>query len=310
MPTQLLTEAAARACGPVSAPAVRQTLASLRDMPPTGAAGLDALLRDPGSAVLAVDFDGTLADIVADPRDARLRPDAARALTALADRLRRIVIVTGRPVRDLVGPGGLLEHGIRERVSILGMYGDERWDPATGRLHAPDPTPELVRLKAVLPLFVRELTCDAGVRVEDKGAAVAVHMRRAADPHAAFALLHDPLLKLAAEHGVRAEPGRFVVELRPEGGDKGTALHGFLTEHRARAVLYAGDDRGDVPAYDTVEQRRRAGLPGTLVYSAPRGRDERVGELERRADAAVPGPAGVAALLALLAGAVGSGARG
>ncbi|HXJ25408.1 MAG TPA: trehalose-phosphatase, partial [Streptosporangiaceae bacterium] len=49
-----------------------------------GQAGLDALLADPRHALVAADFDGTLAPIVARPQDARPYPGALPALTALA----------------------------------------------------------------------------------------------------------------------------------------------------------------------------------------------------------------------------------
>jgi trehalose 6-phosphate phosphatase len=43
---------------------------------PAGQAGLDALLADPSHALVATDFDGTLAPIVARPQDARPHPGA------------------------------------------------------------------------------------------------------------------------------------------------------------------------------------------------------------------------------------------
>ncbi len=46
-----------------------------------GQAGLDAILADPARALIATDFDGTLAPIVADPADAAAAPGAAAALT-------------------------------------------------------------------------------------------------------------------------------------------------------------------------------------------------------------------------------------
>lgn len=285
---------------------VQQTLAALRAMAPPGAAGLAALLKDPGSGMLALDFDGTLADIVPDPEKVRLRADAARSLSALSDRIGHVVIVTGRPVRALAGPKGFLGPHLARRIHVLGLYGAERWDPATGRAQVPGPSLALAKARAELPGLLAPLAADADVWIEEKGGAVAVHTRRAAAPQGVFARIEGPLARLAERHGLRAEPGRFVVELRPENGDKGTALRTFLRKRDVSgAVLYAGDDRGDIPAFDTLRARRRA-APATLLYSKPAGPGETVTQLARRADAQVPGPAGVASVLALLARAVHS----
>ena len=45
---------------------------------PEGRAGLAALLGDPARALVALDFDGTLSPIVADPAAARAHPGAGR----------------------------------------------------------------------------------------------------------------------------------------------------------------------------------------------------------------------------------------
>jgi trehalose 6-phosphate phosphatase len=62
-------------------------------------------------------------------------------------------------------------------------------------------------------------------------------------------------------------------------------------------VLFAGDDLGDLPAYDAVDALRRGGVPGVLVCSAS---DEGPVALRERADLVVDGPPGVVALLTTL----------
>ena len=62
-----------------------------------GQAGLDALLADPRQALVAADFDGTLAPIVDRPGDARAHPGAVAALTALAGAVGTLAVITGRP---------------------------------------------------------------------------------------------------------------------------------------------------------------------------------------------------------------------
>jgi trehalose 6-phosphate phosphatase len=46
---------------------------------------VEALLADPGSALVALDFDGTLAPIVERPQDSRLSPGGLEVLQSLAE---------------------------------------------------------------------------------------------------------------------------------------------------------------------------------------------------------------------------------
>ncbi|WP_077797980.1 trehalose-phosphatase [Streptomyces sp. JHA26] len=262
-----------------------------------GREGLDALLARPGRAVIALDFDGTLAPIVPDPDRARAHPDAVPALAALAPKVASVAVITGRPAEVAVHHGGFADVPGLDHLVVLGHYGAERWDAATGTVTAPPPHPGVAAVRAELPGLLDATGAGQGTWIEEKGRAVAVHTRRAADPQAAFEALRAPLADLAARHGLVVEPGRMVLELRPPGMDKGVALREYARETGAGSVLFAGDDLGDLPAFAAVTALRAEGTPGLLVCS---GSDE-VTELRRRADLEVDGPAGVVALLGALA---------
>ncbi|MGX2995475.1 trehalose-phosphatase [Streptomyces sp. JNUCC 64] len=264
---------------------------------PEGRAALAALLSDPARAVVALDFDGTLAPIVDDPERARAHPGALPALGALAPALRGTAVITGRPAAVAVRAGGLDGAPGLDRLVVLGHYGAERWDAATGEVTAPPPHPGVAAVRAELPGVLRAAGDWPGTWTEDKGRAVAVHTRRAEDPTGAFEALRAPLAALAARHGLIVEPGRMVLELRPPGVDKGAALTRYVRETGARTVLYAGDDLGDLPAFAAVTALRAEGVAGLLVCSG----SAEVTELAERADLVVDGPAGVVALLAALA---------
>lgn len=271
-------------------------------MPVTAAGreGLEALLRAPRRSVVALDFDGTLADIVPDPDQARAHPGAVTALSALAPEVASVAVVTGRPAGVAVRYGGFAGVAGLEHLVVLGHYGAERWDAVTGIVHAPAEHPGVAAVRAELPGFLESIGAWRGTWIEEKGRALAVHTRRAEDPVAAFEALREPLAELAARHGLMVEPGRAVLELRPPGMDKGVALTEFLAERDAEAVLYAGDDLGDLAAYSAVEKRRAEGLPGLLVCSG----SAEVPELASRADLVVDGPTEVVGLLAALAAAL------
>ncbi|MFG2513147.1 trehalose-phosphatase [Streptomyces sp. NPDC048584] len=261
-----------------------------------GRDGLDALLSRPDKALIGLDFDGTLAPIVADPERARAHPDAVPALAALAPKVASVAVVTGRPADVAVRHGGFAGVPGLEHLVVLGHYGAERWDAVTDTVTAPAPHPGVAAVRAEL---LDRAGAWRGTWVEEKGGrAVAVHTRRATDPQAAFDALRPPLTELAARHGLIVEPGRMVLELRPPGMDKGVALLDHARSIGAGSVLYAGDDLGDLPAYGAVERLRASGVPGLLVCS---GSDE-VTELRERSDLVVDGPAGVVGLLRALAG--------
>jgi trehalose 6-phosphate phosphatase len=264
---------------------------------PAGRDGLDAILARPARAVIALDFDGTLAPIVPDPDQARAHPDAVPALAALAPKVASVAVVTGRPAGVAVRYGGFAGVPGLQHLVVLGHYGAERWDAVSGTVSAPAPHPGVAAVRAELPGFLDRIGAWQGTWIEEKGRAVAVHTRRAADPQAAFEALREPLTDLATRHGLIVEPGRMVLELRPPGMDKGVALLEYVREIGAESVLYAGDDLGDLPAFAAVDKLRSDGIPGLLVCSG----SSEVAELADRADLVVDGPPGVVRLLSVLA---------
>jgi trehalose 6-phosphate phosphatase len=261
-----------------------------------GQAGLAALLADPRRALIATDFDGTLAPIVPDPRDARAAPGAVPALARLATKVGTLAVITGRPAADAVAYGGL---DAVPGLIVLGHYGWQRWQD--GQLTVPDAPPGVKAAREALPGVLRRAGAPDGTWIEDKVHAVAVHTRRTADPEAALQALRGPLTELADRLGLAAEPGRMVIELRPPGVDKGTALTGLARERDADPVLFCGDDLGDLPAFAAVRALRAEGIQGCAVASA----SAESPQVAAAADLVVDGPEGVVALLRALADQLG-----
>jgi trehalose 6-phosphate phosphatase len=260
-----------------------------------GRAGLAALLADPARALIALDFDGTLAPIVADPTQARATAAAVAALHQLAGLAGTVAIVTGRPAADAAAFAGVAEV---PGVIVLGHYGLQRWE--RGRISTPAPPPGLAVARADLPGVLAAAGADPGTWIEDKGEALAVHTRRAAQPQPELDRLRSPLAELADRTGLAVEPGRLVIELRPPGADKGQAVRDLAAERQPAAVLFCGDDLGDRPAFQAVRDLRADGTPGVLVAS---GSVETPPAITAEADLVVDGPDGVSNLLAGIAGA-------
>ncbi|MGI8536131.1 MAG: trehalose-phosphatase [Mycobacteriales bacterium] len=253
-------------------------------MTPAGAAGFAALRADPRRAVVALDYDGTLAPIVDRPAEAVLAAGALEVLQALTPRVGTLALITGRPADVVVELGGLTD---LSGVVVLGQYGAQRW--SGGSLTSAAPLPVIAEARTALP----PLLAGEGAELEDKGLALVVHTRTCADPDGALARLDPAMREVAARLGLEVHSGRFVLEVRPPSFDKRSALLS-LCEPAPSAVLFAGDDLGDLPAYDAVDELRTTGVPGVLVCS---GSAEGPAALRERADLVVDGPPGIVSIL-------------
>ncbi len=262
----------------------------------------DELVTSAERAVVGLDFDGTLAPIVEDPKDAHIHPDAGAALVELAPLIEAVAVVTGRPVRQAVSLGDLDDIGAEIAEAggeflVLGHYGNERWSARDRRVISPRPPKGLATLMSELPDLLRRNGLQEA-HIESKGGlAVAVHTRRMDDPDAAQERLTPILEKAARSHGLVTEPGRMVVEVRASGMDKGNAVRHLQKQTHADAMVFVGDDLGDLEAFDAVADLRRRGMVGFLVCS---GSDEQQALVEK-ADLVVDGPDGVVAFLHQLA---------
>jgi len=200
-----------------------------------GEAALAAVLRL--QPLMAFDFDGTLAPIVARPDNARISIAVATRLKALSARL-PVAIVTGRAVAD-----------VRERLGfepqfIIGNHGAEGTaSPATAGVRAD----VLDRLRDTLTAHADVLQA-AGVAVEDKGLSLALHYRLSRDRERAQALITDLLQPEPA--GLRIFAGKMVVNAVPaDAPDKAQAVHALVAQLGAAAAFFAGDDVNDEPVF-------------------------------------------------------------
>lgn len=202
---------------------------------PEGEAALAAVLRL--QPLMAFDFDGTLAPIVARPDDARISVAVATRLKALSARL-PVAIVTGRTVADVRGRLGF------EPQFIVGNHGaeEEACDPTRNPLAEP-----LNGLRALLQTQDDALQAH-GVVVEDKGLSMALHYRLSRDRAAAQRLIADLLASPPA--GLRFFAGKMVVNaVAADAPDKAHAVQALVARTGAAAAFFAGDDVNDEPVF-------------------------------------------------------------
>lgn len=242
--------------------------------------------------LVATDFDGTLAPLVPDPEQSRPVDGAVEALTALAERGAHVAIVTGRGAETVVRLGGFRAV---PGLSVQGLYGLETW--TDGTLESPDTPEAMIALRDRLPAVVYEAGADPQVWIEDKRLSLVVHARRAAHPDDELRALDEPVRALARELGLEVHPAAMALEIRLPGYDKAGALDRLVQRHRPEAVLYFGDDLGDLPAFGEIARLREHGLTaygvGVLTSDADGVADA--------ADVTVPDTAAAARLLQELA---------
>jgi trehalose 6-phosphate phosphatase len=256
-----------------------------------------ALVRASAGVIVGLDFDGTLSPIVDDPASAHIHPDARDVLVELAGQVAAVAVITGRPARQALDLGGLEEVGnaigdAGKELFLFGQYGNERWTSTNRRIVGPRPPAGLSAFERELPRALRRAEA-TDAYVEDKGLAVAVHTRRLPDPDAAFQRLLPLLRDLAARNRLVVEPGRSVIEVRSPGSDKGAVVERLAEELEAGGFLFAGDDLGDLEAFDAVDSLAKRGLPTLLVCAA----STEESALVARSDVVVHGPEGVLDLL-------------
>lgn len=208
----------------------------------------DRLARSAPAVFL--DYDGVLSPIVERPEDAVLDAATRRALVRLADRC-PVAIVSGRDLHD-----------VRSMVGVDGLVyaGSHGWDISGMDVKA-EPRGEeyLPALDAAERELDDRVTDIAGVRVERKRFAIAVHFRQVDD--ADVDRLEQVVRRIAADHPkLRTTGGKRIFELRPDlDWNKGTAVIWLLTQlglDRDDVVpIYVGDDETDEDAFRALEHR-------------------------------------------------------
>jgi trehalose 6-phosphate phosphatase len=201
-------------------------------------------------SALLLDFDGTLAPMRVDPTKVRPWAGVPDLLSEIQKTGRtRLAIISGRPAQDVAS-----QMGMRNPPEIWGLHGAERLY-ADRRLDQEElPSNDQALLKAVRSAVRENL---AGLRVEEKRNAVAVHWRgkspqsREATKRNAIGLL----LPFANAKGVSLLHFDGGIELRI-GRNKGDAVRMILEEMPANApVAYLGDDTTDEDAFQALTGR-------------------------------------------------------
>jgi trehalose 6-phosphate phosphatase len=207
--------------------------------------------------LLAFDFDGTLAPIVANPDDACVPSSMAQQLGALSKR-RPTAVITGRRLADVRNRLGF------EPEYLVGNHGAEglNWVPNGFAM-------QIFRTRLNQQYQTLQ---DAGVQVEDKGLSLALHFRNATDPitaeHAVAFVTQDLPL------GLTAFGGKCVLNIVDSAApDKGQAALELLEISGCESLFFVGDDVNDEsvfrcarPDWVTVRIGRLQDIGSAMFY--------------------------------------------
>jgi trehalose-phosphatase len=234
----------------------------------------DIIAAHHGHRLLAVmGFDGVLVEYDADPGNVRLSSERRALLSTFGERADvALAIVSGRRVNELrqcVSLGlhvfyiGL--HGLEIEGRDISRVERQAFDTCRGPVHD------------IVTILGASLSSVAGVRVEDKEVAVAVHTREAGPGDAVWARVHllSTAARVARHDELRILRGNHVLELLPNiDRPRTTAIAELgeyleIRENRPVFTLYVGDDVPDDDAFNAIPG---AGISVAVGERAPKAR--------------------------------------
>jgi trehalose 6-phosphate phosphatase len=204
----------------------------------------ETLPRIAPDTALFLDFDGTLVALAAQPELVEVPQGLAGTLAELHRRLNgALALVSGRRLLDLDGflaplllPAAA-EHGAQRRT-------------ADGLMVSAPPADLGHLLQAAEGLVARH----PALKLERKNLALSLHYRQAPE-------LEDLCLQVMREalgrsQGIELMQGKCVIDLKPEGFSKGTAIAFFMSEapFAGRIPVFAGDDVTDEAGFEEVQR--------------------------------------------------------
>jgi trehalose 6-phosphate phosphatase len=235
------------------------------------------------NTALFLDIDGTLLDLARTPDRVKVPRELAQALERLTHRLKgAFAFVSGRSLESidrLFAPF---------HPAAIGAHGGEIRS-ADGQVARRQPLPE-----KVVEVFTGLAQNIPGLLLEDKRCALALHYRLAPEARPVLVSAMEKHARLFEAEKVHILHGKAVIEARPVGVDKGTAVRALAKQKpfAGRNILFGGDDTTDLDVFRILPRLGGHGFsvgrhfPGAEhVFESPRAVRQwlsRVSEMEAR----------------------------
>jgi trehalose 6-phosphate phosphatase len=192
------------------------------------------------NTALLLDIDGTLLDLARSPDRVKVPGELQRALEKLTRELHgAVAFVSGRSLESidkLFAPF---------RPAAIGAHGGEIRS-VTGEVTRIAPLPDSVR-----EIFAGLADHVPGLLLEDKKCALALHYRLAPEAQPVLTAAMEKHAKLFEAEKIHILHGKAVIEARPLGIDKGSAVLKLARQKpfKGRTVLFGGDDTTDLDVF-------------------------------------------------------------
>lgn len=209
-------------------------------------------------SALFLDIDGTLTEIVQDPRGVSFTPDLIAMLQRLGEHLDgALALISGRGIADidaLFAP---------HRFPAGGQHGLEWRFPGGAVEEKPIDHAALATMHEALTRFV---AAHPGAILERKSLSLSLHFRRVPEVQdAARAAVEQAMARYGDAFHIQG--GLLVYEIKPRGASKGSVIESFMKRapFAGRHPVFAGDDLGDEPGFVSVNA-----LGGTTIVVGAR----------------------------------------
>jgi trehalose 6-phosphate phosphatase len=203
------------------------------------------------NTALFLDIDGTLLDLARTPDRVKVPRELLRALEKLTHHLSgALAFVSGRSLESIdtlfapFRPAAIGTHG----GEIRGADGTiVRGQPLSGK---------------VAEIFAGLAENIPGLLLEDKRSALALHYRLAPEAQPVLMSAMEKHARLFESEKVHILHGKAVIEARPAGVDKGTAVTVLAKQKPflGRTILFGGDDTTDLDVFRILPQLGGSGF--------------------------------------------------
>jgi trehalose 6-phosphate phosphatase len=220
------------------------------------------------NTALFLDIDGTLLDLARTPDRVKVPRELLQALERLTQRLSgALAFVSGRSLE------GIDRLFAPFRPAAIGAHGGEIRG-VDGQVARSQPLPE-----KVVDVFGGLARNIPGLLLEDKGCALALHYRLAPEARPVLTSAMEKHARLFEAEKIHILHGKAVIEARPAGVDKGTAVAALAKQKpfAGRSIVFGGDDTTDLDVFRILPRLGGRGFsvgkhfPGAEhVFDSPR----------------------------------------